>query len=161
MIQGKLITLIGWVKQTIKELPAVKSTIYGPASRLIAYSKSNVKFAYPVIHIGRPIAIPHDNEFGHITTEFYLEITCMAKIENSGMANREEDEEIKAEALAMDILLELDRQLRKAAHEDTIDYFAKDTVIEPTFPGYIDKATGFKLVCKIVTGANTTKNLTE
>lgn len=157
MIQGKLITLITWLKQTAKDLP-VKSQIYGDVSRLIALSRSSLR--YPALHIGRPIIVPTDNTMSHIQSDFHLEITCLEQVVNSGFADREEEETIKAESTALDILLEFDRLLRQAARADEIDYSSKYTEIQPTFPGYIDKATGFKLVCKISTGANSAKNFT-
>jgi hypothetical protein len=158
MILGKLVTLVTWLKQTAQCLP-IKTQVYGDATRLIALSRSSLR--YPVLHIGRPIIVPTDNGAGHIQTDFHLEIIVLAQIENSGYAELEEAECLKAESTALDILLEFDRLLRKAAIADEIDYNSTTTEIQPTFPGYIDKATGFKLVCAISTGANSFKNVID
>lgn len=153
MIKGTLEDFTAFIEQKALALAGVNKFLYGSAEKVKAYSRSNPKFGYPLVHLSRPVVVAFDNGFGNHTTVFYSEIAAITKVDKTGLAAEHDAKELHAENDTLNILLELERQLRLAQRNDDIE-FESTTEIEPILHGWIEHHTGWKLSCKITLGAN-------
>jgi hypothetical protein len=153
MIKGTLSEFKNFIENLSTGIAGVNKFLYGDALKIVAYSRSNPQFGYPLIHLNRPIVVAENNGFGNQTTVFYAEIVAMTKVDKTGKANDHDAKELLADGQALTILLELERKLRLSSQDDVID-FETNTEIEPTLPGWIDGHIGWKMTCKITLAAN-------
>lgn len=155
MIAGNLIAYKGFLETKALAVNGVNKFLYGDATKVAEYSRSNPKFGYPLVHLARPVVVPNNNHFGQQTTIFYSEISAITKYELTGAAAGHDDVILEAESLTLNILLELERQLRLSHRRDDIEVeFTSE--IEPILNKWIDKHTGWKMSVKITLGANST-----
>ncbi|AWL07986.1 hypothetical protein HME7025_00101 [Aquirufa nivalisilvae] len=151
MIKGDLTSFVSLIQETVEtNFPAVKAFIYGHANKVIAASKSNT---YPIIHLARPMIETIGNGFGAPNTVFYAEITAITKVNLSGMQATHNSNELEADNLALNMVLELETHLRDKAREFEFE-FKLLSEFEPLIPGWIDQVVGWKMTCQITLGAN-------
>jgi hypothetical protein len=155
MLKGGITQYKEFIETLAVGLDGVNHFIYGDATKIVAYSKSNAKFGYPLIHLARPVIVTDNNGFGHETTHFYGEITCITKVDKTGLAADLDGKELVAEAETLDALMAIEKLLRKRNDEGDIDY-TKTSEIEPIVARFIDSHMGWKLGVKITLGANST-----
>lgn len=153
MIAGNIVDYKNFLETTALSVPGVNKFIYGDASKIVAYSRSNPKFGYPLVHVARPVVQDADNGFGNITTVFHSEISAFAKVDNTGAAADADGKQLDAEDVTLGILLELKRKLRIAHKNGQIEVnYTSD--IEPVLEKWIDGNVGWKLSVVITFGAN-------
>lgn len=153
MIAGNIKDYRDLLEATSMTIPEVRKFLYGDAAKIVAYSRSNPKFGYPLVHVARPVVTELNNEFGNVSTVFYSEITAFAKVDKSGAAADADDVELNAEDVTLSILLELRRKLRIAQRAGDIEV-GLTSDIEPVLAKWIDSHTGWKLSVTITVGPN-------
>ena len=153
MLVGNIISLKTFLQAQSLAVPGVTHFIFGDALKVIEYSKSNAKFGYPLVHCSKPIVMPTNNGYGNNQVQFYIELSCFAKVDKTGLAADADDKELAKDNEALNVLLALEKKLRLADRAGQIE-FEEAPEIEPVPPKWIDAHVGWKMNFRIALGPN-------